>query len=874
MVLLFLRIFMLSIKMKYIFLLLSFLITAIAAVHATHMRAGEITFKYISDLTYEFTITTYVYSPSEADRPELEIKWGDGKSEIVKRAKRVELGNDISYCIYTAQHTFPGVATYTVSLEDPNRNEGVINIPYSVDVPFYIETQILINPAIKENSSPILLNPPIDYACIEAPFIHNPGAFDADGDSLSYKIVPCRGEEGKIIPGYRYPDASSSFSIDSITGDLFWDSPKLQGEYNMAIIIEEWRFGVKISSVIRDLQVNVLVCENDPPEVNAVKDTCVVAGTLIKFNVTATDQNFDSVTVSATGGPFRLKNPAIFSTKTGYKFVQSEFEWTTTCEHIRKNPYQVFFKAMDDGYLISLSDFSTLNISVIAPAPTGFTATPQGNNINLTWDLSTCSNAKGYKIYRRENSYGQTPSLCETGVPAYTGYKKITDIKNVSTTSFTDKNNGEGLMPGVTYCYVIIAYFDDGAESIMSQEVCAKLILNMPIITHVSVNTTSPTNGSILLRWAAPLTINKDSLKGTYKYLIFRSSGQNSNSFVLIDSTMAIADTIYTDTLLNTESETYKYRIVLLHDTLAVVTTEGTSRNASSLHISARTSDNLIQLSWEPQTPWINTSYVIYRKIPGATTFDSIAITDQLSYTDIGLQNNQTYCYFIYSIGAYPATEIMQPLINYSQELCAVPIDNIAPCPPPVRVLSDCKKIVNTISWTLPKYICSNASDVAGYKIYFGTAASDSYSLIAEVKHPLDTVFIHTITGSIAGCYTISVIDSTGNESIRSDEVCVDIDGCNLYRLPDAFTPNGDGVNDLFVPFDYDVVDHISIVIYNRWGSVVFESTDPAINWDSTNKLSGIYCSDGVYFYICDVYEQRLEGIVMRQLKGYIHLIR
>ena len=47
------------------------------SLHATHQRAGEITYKHISGLTYEFKLVTYTYTPSPADRPELEIVWGD-----------------------------------------------------------------------------------------------------------------------------------------------------------------------------------------------------------------------------------------------------------------------------------------------------------------------------------------------------------------------------------------------------------------------------------------------------------------------------------------------------------------------------------------------------------------------------------------------------------------------------------------------------------------------------------------------------------------------------------------------------------------------------------------------------------------------------
>ena len=63
-------------------------------------------------------------------------------------------------------------------------------------------------------------------------------------------------------------------------------------------------------------------------------------------------------------------------------------------------------------------------------------------------------------------------------------------------------------------------------------------------------------------------------------------------------------------------------------------------------------------------------------------------------------------------------------------------------------------------------------------------------------------------------------------------------------------------------------------MIYNRWGVPVFTSEDPDINWDGRDMNTNKECSEGVYFYVCEVFEQRLEGIVKRDIKGTVTLIR
>jgi gliding motility-associated-like protein len=88
-----------------------------------------------------------------------------------------------------------------------------------------------------------------------------------------------------------------------------------------------------------------------------------------------------------------------------------------------------------------------------------------------------------------------------------------------------------------------------------------------------------------------------------------------------------------------------------------------------------------------------------------------------------------------------------------------------------------------------------------------------------------------------------------------------------------VFTPNGDNTNDLFIPLPYRYVKDVDITIYDRWGLIMFQTSDPDVEWDGTNRDTGLKCSDGTYFYVCIVNEIRLEGIVPRTLKGFVQLI-
>ena len=88
------------------------------------------------------------------------------------------------------------------------------------------------------------------------------------------------------------------------------------------------------------------------------------------------------------------------------------------------------------------------------------------------------------------------------------------------------------------------------------------------------------------------------------------------------------------------------------------------------------------------------------------------------------------------------------------------------------------------------------------------------------------------------------------------------------------FSPNGDNVNDLFVPIKNKHIESVDMKIFNRWGQMVFETTESEINWNGKTRGKKSNCSEGVYFYVCIVNELKLKGISFYSLKGNVSLIR
>ncbi|KAF0197588.1 MAG: hypothetical protein FD166_1891 [Bacteroidetes bacterium] len=866
---------------------------------ATHQRAGEITYRHISGLTYEVTITTYTFAPSAADRCELTINWGDGESNELRRVNGEggqtpagiyceHVGENISaeirLNIYRGIHTYASASTYHIWLEDPNRNLGIQNIPNSVDVPLYIETLLVVNPFLGNNSSPVLLLPPIDNGCVGVPYLHNAGAYDPNGDSLAYKLVNCKGAGGLDILGYKLPSEvdsqnPGSFTINPLTGDILWENPTIQGEYNFAFIIEEYRYGVRIGYVTRDMQVNITSCNNTPPVIEVASDTCVIAGDTLNLFVQASDADNNRITLTADGGPLLLPvSPAVFEQPDdSVGHVSQTLTWATVCAHIRKQPYQVYFKAIDNGSPVQLFDLQTVNITVIASAVTNPMAVPLGNSMILSWDQHECTEAKGYRIYRRAGSSGFSPGTCQTGVPPETGYSLIATTTGAAITAYTDDNDGIGLVRGIGYCYIVTAWFEDGAESIASEEFCASLKKDMPVLTNVSINSTSVDNGSIDVAWSKPTEIDFIQTPGPFIYRLFRSEGFTNAVKQQIAEFNDLNDTTFTDNGLNTRDTAWTYSIEFINNTPGNVFSIGFSVPASSVFIRLIPSDEKIKISIITKVPWVNETYTIYRKNPSTEVFDSIGTAQIPVYTDTALINDTEYCYRVKTTGTYGTPGYIDPIYNLSQESCAMPIDNVAPCPPELIVELNCDERTLLFSWNDISASC--APDIDKYYLYrkgnphillgtFGSAVS-SYEYQPEQ--------------TIAGCFFIVAGDIHGNtDTTRYNEVCVSIDNCPRYRLPNVFTPNSDSFNDLFTPYPgYTSVEKIDIQIFNRWGVLVFESSDPAINWDGKDKRSNTECADGVYFYTCDVYEvigspespedKRLQK---RTLTDSVHLLR
>jgi gliding motility-associated-like protein len=425
-------------------------------------------------------------------------------------------------------------------------------------------------------------------------------------------------------------------------------------------------------------------------------------------------------------------------------------------------------------------------------------------------------------------------------------------------------------MFGKEYAYRIVAVFNNGTESKASNEISSTLVSGVPVIKNVSVRTTDQANGSIFLSWKKPLHLDTipDAI-GPYEYIISRADGINGTAYSQVKSitTADLSDTVYVDTLFDTQSRGYIYKIELWNRKPGKEFMIGDPGFASSVFIALSQGDRKTRFVISRNVPWINTRYDIYRLNNTSMKYDSVGTTNQLVYVDTGLENGTKYTYYVKTTGGYAAADMPKNLVNLSQTASCTPVDNEPPCIPDINVTSQCQNLYNTVSWSFTDIGCLNG--IAGYKVYYLKTHNETLELIKTVNSRDTMSFRHYPGDFISGCYAVTAFDSLNNESDKSVMVCVD--SCNFYEIPNVFTPNNDTYNDRLIAKTSGLVEKIDFKLYNRGGLMIFSTDKPRIDWDGTYK--GKVVSPGIYFYQCDVYERRISGLELFHLSGFVHVI-
>ena len=398
----------------------------------------------------------------------------------------------------------------------------------------------------------------------------------------------------------------------------------------------------------------------------------------------------------------------------------------------------------------------------MAPKVQNFSAEVQGHDAILSWTNYQCSNAAALLIYRKAGCDGYDPTPCETGIQ--NGYQLVATLNNLSTITYTDHD----LPQGVEYEYRILAQFPDGALSIVSDAACVILKNDSPLITHVSNDSIDLVSGQVNVCWARPKEIDGQYV-APFIYALTRIFEGES------DVVYEGADTTFLDANVNLAEATQLIYEVEMRDAHQQIM--GTSATASAVMLLINGTNAEAQLTWTETVPWLIDSTQVFKKVDNHCV--RVASVTDMAYTDIDVENDETYQYYVRTFGHYTMEGIVRPLVNYS-----------------------------------------------------------------AIK-------------------TVRIGQEEPFEEFS-------------YQLPNVFTPNGDGFNDIFEPkvTGVDLIVSAKTVIFNRWGNILCDTDDPLIQWDGKSKLTKMDCPSGTYFYICDITYIGETGEEKLHFQGSVTIVR
>jgi gliding motility-associated-like protein len=161
-------------------------------------------------------------------------------------------------------------------------------------------------------------------------------------------------------------------------------------------------------------------------------------------------------------------------------------------------------------------------------------------------------------------------------------------------------------------------------------------------------------------------------------------------------------------------------------------------------------------------------------------------------------------------------------------------------------------------------FVWTAVSGATGYEVSIDNGTT------WETPSSGSTGLTHTVSGLLPAQSVTLIARATTNSTCNaliSDPVTGIADADNLF-IPNSFTPNGDGINDVLQVYGSSV-QTVKFVVFNQWGEKISESNDQANAWDGKHR--GKLQPSGVYIYVCEIVLRNGEKLTK---KGSINLIR
>ena len=409
--------------MKRILIILSLIFSFSNTSNASHFMGGEITVTHVSGNDYFVVLTAFrdmngiTFSQVSQTLNAYDVNGNSSPILISYHANSVHplygfqtftqvpnMAYDVEMDMWYDTVTIPTGTKY-LTWGSCCRNSNILNGVSDDNFSLVVEVTI----SSINNSSPVFLTPPVMIVPQNTPWQYNPLPYDADGDSLVWSFDTPFGDALVFPPPTLVittppSDPNNILRIDSVTGQIDWTASQ-QGNYVMMVKCEEFRNGVKIGEINRDMQYIVM------------NDTSIMAPTVSNMssiptnsagypyivsqsnqNVSFTlmvDNSANNVEMQAFGEPFLLSNSSTFNSIQNGSEIAGTFNWNPTNTEVRSDPYFVVFRTTNGSYsfdeTIQIEVSSTTSINEVELESYKIFPNPTFDEFYIEFDLNKSS---------------------------------------------------------------------------------------------------------------------------------------------------------------------------------------------------------------------------------------------------------------------------------------------------------------------------------------------------------------------------------------------------------------------------------------------------------------------------------------------------
>ena len=865
---------------------------------ASHVIGGQMHYDYLGNDMYQVTLTLYrdCSSNTQYDDPlhigifnsagdqvdNLSIALQDAivttvTPESYSACYVAPLDLCIEEAIFSTTVELPLIpGGYTLTYQRCCRNFSIVNVPTGTDVGITLTTDIPGSESVAVNSNPEFETRPPFVICLNAPFVFDHSAIDADGDELHYELcAPLNvNVNGSYITnpgappypplsynaGYSatYPlDANPPFAIDEYTGLLTGTATAL-GQYVLGICISEYRDGVLINVTNRDIQLNVTTCSpTSAPAISDQVDVC--SGLTVEFlnesiedltyhwdfGDTAIDTDTSNVyaptyTYSSPGAydVMLVLNPGLPCADTTFSTYISSPSLLPAIASVTHDCVdgQLEFSFAGDGGTDATTTFNW-NFGASANPSTSTTANTSGVqfstggstvNVSLSVSQDGCTESTSLDIEIPaaiiSDIQGQT-TFCDGYTYAYTnlsqnatsyvwdfGAPGSADISYQQNPSYTYQDTG-------LYQVRLIA----SAENVCPDTSYTSMLIyglldpffaapaaECYVGNSFDFHAEGASTDVAIYQWDFNAAgIPQFSSQQSPQNVHFNTSGDFDVSVTITENDCIETYTSQVEVIANPQFSA-------LADTLAGCLGITAHFQNTSLAESPVTSE------WDFGDGTTGTGMNVSHGYEQPGTYDVLLNT----YTTSGCIELQTF--------QFNNVVQIDPLPVAGFELSAY---NVSLLDPTVDVTDE-----------------SIGSVSCMYYFSDGGVVDDcdfEYSFLLP-----GTITIEQVVTSSAGC-TARAVGSAYVEGFA-------------FYAPNAFTPDNDGLNDVWMPSVFGVTKY-DLKIFDRWGEQIFQTNDPKQPW--TGNVNG-----GKYFAVNDVYTYQVvvEDLLglPKDFRGHIVLVR